>query len=116
VNRTIRTGLGEGAAIRGGPAPKTIPHSFGFRPRINLDKLGQLTDELEAEASREKVDNSARRQRSRSAHNADSAVHQRARRWWDACLSGVEGVGLAWAAMLGFVRISTNRRVVNPCK
>jgi toxin-antitoxin system PIN domain toxin len=46
------------------------------------------------------------------AHNADSAVHQRARIWWDACLSGVEGVGLAWAAMLGFVRISTNRRVV----
>jgi toxin-antitoxin system PIN domain toxin len=46
------------------------------------------------------------------AHNADSAVHQKARRWWDACLSGTEGVGLAWAAMLGFVRITTNRRVV----
>jgi uncharacterized protein len=46
------------------------------------------------------------------AHNADSAVHERARRWWDACLSGTEGVGLAWAVILGFVRISTNRRVV----
>ena len=46
------------------------------------------------------------------AHNADSAVHQRARRWWDGCLSGVEGVGLAWATMLGFVRITTNRKVV----
>jgi toxin-antitoxin system PIN domain toxin len=46
------------------------------------------------------------------AHNADSAVHERAQRWWDACLSGAEGVGLAWAAMLGFVRITTNRRVV----
>jgi uncharacterized protein len=46
------------------------------------------------------------------AHNADSAVHEKARRWWDACLSGTEGVGLAWAAMLGFVRIATNRKIV----
>jgi uncharacterized protein len=46
------------------------------------------------------------------AHNSDSAVHEEARRWWDACLSGTEGIGLAWAAMLGFVRITTNRRVV----
>jgi hypothetical protein len=46
------------------------------------------------------------------AHNADSAVHGKARAWWDACLCGAEGVGLAWAAMLGFVRITTNRKVV----
>jgi uncharacterized protein len=46
------------------------------------------------------------------AHNADSAVHERARIWWDACLAGAEGIGLAWAAMLGFVRVTTNRRVV----
>jgi len=46
------------------------------------------------------------------AHNADSAVHQKARAWWDACLAGVEGIGLAWAAVLGFIRITTNRKVV----
>ncbi len=46
------------------------------------------------------------------AHNANSAVHEQARRWWDACLSGAEGVGLAWAVILGLVRITTNRRVV----
>jgi toxin-antitoxin system PIN domain toxin len=46
------------------------------------------------------------------AHNADSVVHEPARRWWDACLSGAEGVGLAWAVILGFVRITTNRKVV----
>jgi len=46
------------------------------------------------------------------AHNADSAVHQQAREWWQGCLSGVEGVGLAWATMLGFVRITTNRKIV----
>jgi hypothetical protein len=46
------------------------------------------------------------------AHNADSAVHEAARRWWDGCLAGSQGVGLAWAALLGFVRITTNRRIV----
>jgi hypothetical protein len=30
--------------------PKTIPHSFGFKPGVDLDKLNQLADELEAEA------------------------------------------------------------------
>jgi hypothetical protein len=66
VNRTIRTGLAEAAAIRRHPAPKTIPHSFGFRPGIDIDKLGQLADELEAEAFAEAVHDSARRKRSRS--------------------------------------------------
>ncbi len=46
------------------------------------------------------------------AHNSDSPVHERARRWWDACLSGTEGVGLAWVTLLGFIRITTNRRVL----
>lgn len=46
------------------------------------------------------------------AHNADSSVHEAARAWWDGCLAGSEGVGLAWAVMLGFVRITTNRKVV----
>lgn len=46
------------------------------------------------------------------AHNADSAVHEKARRWWDACLAGPEGVGLTWAALLGFIRLTTNRRIV----
>jgi hypothetical protein len=50
VNRTIRAGLGEAAKPGQKAAPKTIPHSFGFKPGIDLDKLGQLADELEAEA------------------------------------------------------------------
>jgi Arc/MetJ family transcription regulator len=70
VNRAIRAGLGEAAArTRRGAAPKTIAHSFGFRPGIDLDKLGQLADELEAEAFAPTVEKSrapARRQRSRS--------------------------------------------------
>jgi toxin-antitoxin system PIN domain toxin len=46
------------------------------------------------------------------AHNAESAVHARARHWWDECLSGPEGVGLAWATLLGFIRLTTNRKIV----
>ncbi|MCY4026124.1 MAG: hypothetical protein OXH75_07385 [Acidobacteria bacterium] len=37
------------------PVPKTIPHSFGFRPGVDLDKLNQLADELEAEATAESL-------------------------------------------------------------
>jgi|ERR1700734_2411264 ribbon-helix-helix CopG family protein len=66
VNRAIRAGLGEAALARKGPAPKTVPHSFGFRPGVDLDKLGQLADELEAEAFADKAYDSARRKRSRS--------------------------------------------------
>jgi toxin-antitoxin system PIN domain toxin len=47
------------------------------------------------------------------AHNSDAAVHLRAREWWNSCLSGPEGVGLAWATLLGFVRLTTSRRVVS---
>jgi hypothetical protein len=50
VNRTLRAGLGEEATSRQHTAPKVIPHAFGFRPGIDLDKLNQLADELEAEA------------------------------------------------------------------
>jgi hypothetical protein len=50
VNRTIQAGLGEAAQVRSRPAPKVIPHSFGFRPGVDLDKLGKLADELESEA------------------------------------------------------------------
>jgi hypothetical protein len=49
VNRTLRAGLGEEAKGRRGAAPKIISHSFVFRPGIDLDKLNQLADELEAE-------------------------------------------------------------------
>lgn len=69
VNRTIRAGLGEAAQAPRGQVPKTVPHSFGFRPGIDLDKLGQLADELEAQAyaaSAAQPRDPARRQRPRS--------------------------------------------------
>ena len=46
------------------------------------------------------------------AHNSDSPVHECARLWWDQCLAGTEGVGLSWITVLGFVRISTHRKIL----
>ena len=70
VNRAIRAGLGEAAKRKMGAAPRTAPHSFGFKPGVDLDKLDQLADELEAEALvgslKRKRRDSPRRQRSRS--------------------------------------------------
>lgn len=70
VNRTIRAGLGQDAA-RGpaGAPPKTQPHAFGFKPGIDLDKLGQLADELESEETARtlsKHNDPARRKRARA--------------------------------------------------
>jgi toxin-antitoxin system PIN domain toxin len=41
-----------------------------------------------------------------------AADHARANRWWEATLSGTEAVGLAWSVLLGFIRLTTNPRVM----
>ena len=46
------------------------------------------------------------------AYNTQAAAHARARAWWEDCLSGSRQVGLAWAVMLGYLRIMTSRRVL----
>jgi hypothetical protein len=49
------------------------------------------------------------------AYNSESPVHERARAWWEAVMSDAEPVGLAWALILGFIRITTHRQVLaNP--
>lgn len=53
VNDALRVGLG----TRGKPAQparfKVKPHAFGFKPGVDVDRLNQLVDELEAgEAAR----------------------------------------------------------------
>lgn len=49
VNDALRAGLG----IRGKSPPtsrfEVKPHGFGFRPGIDINRLNQLADELEAE-------------------------------------------------------------------
>jgi uncharacterized protein len=41
------------------------------------------------------------------AVNQDSPQHEKARGWLEAAFSRPEGVGFAWAALLGFLRLST---------
>ena len=49
INEALRLGLGMTGKP---PRPKRFkvrPHAFGFKPGIDLDRLNQLADELEAE-------------------------------------------------------------------
>lgn len=50
VNAALRRGLAEEGKPVSGSKVVTRPHAYGFRPGIDLDKLNQLVDELEAEA------------------------------------------------------------------
>ena len=42
------------------------------------------------------------------AYNQDARHHNILLEWWQATLTGRRPVGLAWSAMLGFLRVSTN--------
>jgi toxin-antitoxin system PIN domain toxin len=46
------------------------------------------------------------------AYNLESPVHAAARRWWEGLLNSSQSVGLAWVAVLGFLRISTHRQIL----
>jgi toxin-antitoxin system PIN domain toxin len=49
------------------------------------------------------------------AYNTEAPAHTSARAWWEDLLNGTQPVGLAWAAMLGFVRLATHRQIMaNP--
>ena len=45
------------------------------------------------------------------ALDGTSPYHRRTRRWWDGTLSSTKEVGLCYPSILGFVRLTTNRRV-----
>lgn len=46
------------------------------------------------------------------AVNGDAPDHERCRSWWERCLSQSEPVGLAWAVILGFLRLTTHPRIM----
>ena len=49
------------------------------------------------------------------AYNAESPVHAAARGWWEGLMNGSHPVGLAWVGLLGFIRITTHRQILeNP--
>lgn len=45
------------------------------------------------------------------AANEASAEHQEARAWLETAFNEVAGVGLAWVALVGFIRLSTRRGI-----
>ena len=46
------------------------------------------------------------------AYNSQSRVHDKAVAWWEELLNGTQAVGLAWVALLGFIRITTHRQIL----
>ncbi|HEY6424145.1 MAG TPA: TA system VapC family ribonuclease toxin [Pseudonocardiaceae bacterium] len=48
------------------------------------------------------------------ATNEATARHARARRWFEEIMSGAETVALPWHSLIGFVRVTTRRAVMDP--
>lgn len=46
------------------------------------------------------------------AYNRGSALHLAAKDWWEETLSDARPVGLCWAVMLGFLRLTTQRHIL----
>jgi len=49
-----------------------------------------------------------------NAHNRASQLHERSREWWETALNSDHLIGLPWVVVLGFIRITTNRRIIEP--
>jgi hypothetical protein len=52
VNRALRAGCAAAERPKAQALIKTRPHSFGFKPGVDLDRLNQLADDLEVEGTR----------------------------------------------------------------
>lgn len=51
------------------------------------------------------------------AYNRSASHHEAARAWWEETLTLPRPVGLAWIVILGFIRISTHRAILeNPMR
>jgi uncharacterized protein len=49
------------------------------------------------------------------AYNPNSAGHAQVRQWWEETLNQSRPVALPWISILGFIRVSTHRRILeNP--
>lgn len=55
VNDALACGLGLGGRTPRRPRFEVRPHAFGFKPGVDLDRLNQLVDELDAEAAARKL-------------------------------------------------------------
>jgi hypothetical protein len=55
VNEALRRGLDLTGKPPRAPRFRVEPHAFGFKPGIDLDRLNQLVDELDAERAARKA-------------------------------------------------------------
>lgn len=55
VNAALRSGLGLEDGSMKPPPFEVRHHSFGFKPGVDLDRLNQLVDELEADEAARKL-------------------------------------------------------------
>ncbi len=55
VNEALKLGLGMAGKAARPPRFDVRPHAFGFKPGVDLDRINQLADELEAEAAARKL-------------------------------------------------------------
>ena len=46
------------------------------------------------------------------AHVSRARQHEAARAWWETLMNASGSIGLPWIAILGFIRISTNPRIL----
>ena len=47
------------------------------------------------------------------AYHSQSRRHKAARTWWEALMNGPGSVGLPWVAILGFIRVATNPKILD---
>ena len=55
VNEALKRGLGLMGKPTRPPRFEVRPHAFGFRPGVDLDRLNQVADELDAEDAARKL-------------------------------------------------------------
>ncbi len=46
------------------------------------------------------------------AYNSDAPMHRKARSWWENHLSTPQMIGLPWVVLLGYLRLTTSRSVL----
>jgi hypothetical protein len=55
VNEALRRGFGLPTAEEPPPPFRVRPHAYGFRPGVDLDRVNQLLDEIEARDAARKL-------------------------------------------------------------
>lgn len=55
VNEALRRGFGLPTAEKPPPPFEVRPHAYGFKPGIDLDRINQLVDEIEAREAARKL-------------------------------------------------------------